>query len=178
MLGTFRQHVTCGMWHSLLLTRRELHAGLATATIWPVAVLNCATLIDSAWDVACLRAESGGKLLANMMAARLHGDRPVVLLGVSIGARLVYYCLLELYKLGARTLPSCIVDDGCYMYLRDSCQLVALQRLDCVRVPICFESFRACVIQCSFNTQERLAQTIINLHDKWGDICQVRDTCM
>lgn len=87
------------------LVRIMLCAGLATATIWPVAVLNCATLIDSAWDVACLRAESGGKLLANMLAARLHGDRPVMLLGVSIGARLVYYCLLELYKLGARALP-------------------------------------------------------------------------
>ena len=86
--------------------------GLATATIWPVAVLNCATLIDSAWDVSCLRAESGGKLLANMLAARLHGDRPVVLLGVSVGARLVYYCLLELYKLGARANPSCIAQ-GC-----------------------------------------------------------------
>ena len=70
-----------------------------------MAVLNCATLIDSAWDVACLRAESGGKLLANMLASRLHGDRPVVLLGVSVGARLVYYCLLELYKLGARAPP-------------------------------------------------------------------------
>jgi hypothetical protein len=72
--------------------------------MWPVAVINCASFIDSAWDVACLRAQRGGKLLANMLAARLHGDRPATLLGVSVGARLVYYCLLELYKLGARAL--------------------------------------------------------------------------
>eukprot|EP00892_Ulva_mutabilis_P001645 jgi/Ulvmu1/11481/UM077_0025.1 len=77
-------------------------SGLATATMWPVAVLNCATLIDSAFDVACIRAARGGKLLANMLLARLHGDRPITLLGVAMGARLVWYCLLELYRQGAR----------------------------------------------------------------------------
>ena len=73
--------------------------------MWPVAVLNCATLIDSAFDVACIRAVRGGKLLANMILARLHGDRPVTLIGVAMGARLVFYCLLELYRQGARVLP-------------------------------------------------------------------------
>lgn len=74
--------------------------------MWPVAVLNCATLIDSAFDVACVRAVRGGKLLANMLLARLHGDRPVTLLGVAMGARLVFYCLLELFRQGARALPT------------------------------------------------------------------------
>lgn len=80
-------------------------AGLATATMWPVAVLNCATLIDSAFDVACIRAARGGKLLAGMLLSRLHGDRPVTLLGVAMGARLVFYCLLELYRQGASAPP-------------------------------------------------------------------------
>jgi hypothetical protein len=80
-------------------------AGLATATILPVAVLNCAHFLDSAFDVACVRAKRGGKLLANILMHRLHGDQPVTLLGVSVGARLVYHCCLELYQHGACTTP-------------------------------------------------------------------------
>lgn len=81
-----------------------MRAGLATATIWPVAVLNGAHFLDSAFDVACVRAKRGGKLLAHMLMHRTHGDRPVTLLGVSLGARLAFHCCLELHKHGARAL--------------------------------------------------------------------------
>jgi Protein of unknown function (DUF726) len=77
-----------------------MFAGLATATMWPVAVLNGAHFIDSAWDVACFRAEAGGKLLAHMLMHGLHNGRPVTLVGTSIGARLVFHCCLELYRQG------------------------------------------------------------------------------
>jgi hypothetical protein len=84
------------------------HAGLATATIWPVAVLNGAHLLDSAFDVACGRAKCGGKLLANMLMQRMHGDRPVTLVGISLGARLVYHCCLQLFKNHARVFFLCL----------------------------------------------------------------------
>lgn len=70
-----------------------------------MAVLNGAHFLDSAFDVACVRAKRGGKLLANMLMHRTHGDRPVTLLGVSLGARLAFHCCLELHKHGARAHP-------------------------------------------------------------------------
>lgn len=77
--------------------------------MWPVAVLNGAHFIDSAWDVACARAESGGKLLAHMLMHGLHGGRPVTLVGTSIGARLVFHCCLELYKQNQRARSLCYI---------------------------------------------------------------------
>jgi Protein of unknown function (DUF726) len=93
----------CGRLCTPRLTFLDSLAALATATMWPVAVLNGAHFIDSAWDVACARAEAGGKLLANMLMHGLHSSRPVTLVGTSIGARLVFHCCLELYKQGAGT---------------------------------------------------------------------------
>ena len=55
--------------------------------------------------MACTRARRAGKLLATMLAGRVQGERPVVLVGASVGALLVFHCLLELASLGARTLP-------------------------------------------------------------------------
>lgn len=93
------QHRQCFAVH---LRRRALRAaGLAVATVWPVAVLNCAYMLDSAFDVACVRAKRGGKLLAHMLMHGLHGERPVTLLGISVGARLAYHCCLELFRHGA-----------------------------------------------------------------------------
>ena len=61
-------------------------------------------MLDSAWDVACIRAQRAGKLLATMLAGRAHGDRPVTLIGLSVGALVAFHCLLELRYLGAGTL--------------------------------------------------------------------------
>jgi pimeloyl-ACP methyl ester carboxylesterase len=78
----------------------------AAAALWPLAVINLSSFLNSAWDVACIRARRAGKLLATMLVGRVHGDRPVVLVGLSIGALLAFECLLELHRLGARALPS------------------------------------------------------------------------
>lgn len=104
--------------------------------MWPVAVLNCATLIDSAFDVACIRAVRGGKLLANMLLARLHGDRPVTLIGVAMGARLVFYCLLELYRQGACALPATACVSAALMHV-SSLSRLSWKPAAVLRVPGC-----------------------------------------
>lgn len=38
-----------------------------------------------------------------------HGERPVTLVGLSMGARLVFHCLLELHRLGARGVVENVV---------------------------------------------------------------------
>lgn len=100
-------------------------AGLATATVLPVAVLNCAHFLDSAFDVACLRAKRAGKLLANMLMHRLHGDQPVTLFGVSVGARLAFHCCLELFKHGACALPL-LFHCGLELFNHGACALPSL----------------------------------------------------
>lgn len=39
-----------------------------------------------------------GKLLAQVLMQGGHGDRPVTLAGYSMGARLIFHCLLELAR--------------------------------------------------------------------------------
>jgi len=47
------------------------------------------------------RAKQAGKLLASVIAERhTVGGRPVSLVGFSMGARLIFYCLQELHRLG------------------------------------------------------------------------------
>lgn len=43
-----------------------------------------------------------GKLLAHLLLSGAHGDRPVKLVSHGMGARLVFHCLLELCRQGAR----------------------------------------------------------------------------
>ncbi|CAK9009863.1 unnamed protein product [Durusdinium trenchii] len=57
--------------------------------------------LDNAWLVGVERARIGGKCLAHVLADRQTvGQRPVTLIGHSMGARLLVYCLCELYDMG------------------------------------------------------------------------------
>lgn len=70
-----------------------------------ILVSSCAIwlqLIDTAWSVALQRAQKAGRLLAHSLAAGAHGNRPVTLVGNSMGARLIFHCLLELARLKAK----------------------------------------------------------------------------
>jgi len=67
---------------------------------WPITLLSMAYFIDNPWTVASRRASTAGKLLADILAARLHGRRPVTLVGYSIGARVIFKCLETLARMG------------------------------------------------------------------------------
>ncbi|KAK9817178.1 hypothetical protein WJX72_010703 [[Myrmecia] bisecta] len=78
------------------------YTGLVAAVAAPWALLSFSQLIDTAWAVVMDRAIKAGKLLAHVLMANAHGDRPVILIGYSMGARLVFHCLLELCRHNAK----------------------------------------------------------------------------
>lgn len=83
---------------------------LSTALMWPVAVLQYASTLDNAWMSCRERAMQAGRLLAEALCDRKTiGARPVSLMGFSMGARVVFACLLELHRREAFHIVSDVV---------------------------------------------------------------------
>ncbi|XP_057320459.1 transmembrane and coiled-coil domain-containing protein 4-like isoform X2 [Microplitis mediator] len=75
-------------------------SGIMSAIAWPAALLSIASVIDNPWSVCCRRSSEVGKHLAHVLLSRQHGKRPVTLIGYSLGARVIFYCLRELADVG------------------------------------------------------------------------------
>lgn len=73
---------------------------LVTALAWPTALLQATSFIDSKWTIAVDRSDKAGKLLAEVLTMRLQGNRPVTLVGFSLGARVIFKCLQFLAESG------------------------------------------------------------------------------
>ncbi|PNY11601.1 transmembrane and coiled-coil domain-containing protein 4 [Trifolium pratense] len=68
-------------------------SGLLTALAWPATLLSATDFIDSIWTIAIDRSDKAGKLLAEVLLGGLQGNRPVTLIGYSLGARVIFKCL-------------------------------------------------------------------------------------
>ncbi|KAL7275055.1 hypothetical protein RUND412_002021 [Rhizina undulata] len=79
------------------------------AALWPIALLKAARVIDNPFSIAKHRSEKAGKILADALINKAQGERPVTLIGFSLGARVIYFCLLELAKRGAFGLVENVV---------------------------------------------------------------------
>ncbi|KAK7250792.1 hypothetical protein RIF29_33469 [Crotalaria pallida] len=66
---------------------------LLTALAWPATLLAATDFIDSKWTIAINRSNKAGKLLADVLLRGLQGNRPVTLVGFSLGARVIFKCL-------------------------------------------------------------------------------------
>ncbi|KAG7283494.1 hypothetical protein CRUP_035287 [Coryphaenoides rupestris] len=71
-------------------------SGILTALTLPASLLAAASVIDHPWCVCLSRSAEVGKHLAQVLRSRQQGKRPVSLIGFSLGARVIYYCLQEL----------------------------------------------------------------------------------
>lgn len=82
-----------------LMKQGAMHTVLSTllaAFAWPATLLVAADFIDSRWAIAVDRSDKAGKLLAEVLLKGLQGNRPVTLVGYSLGARVVFKCLQTL----------------------------------------------------------------------------------
>lgn len=72
--------------------RRTALATLRTA-LWPIHVLKSAAGIDNPYERAKTRTDKAGRILADALVSKVQGERPVTLVGCSLGARAVSSCL-------------------------------------------------------------------------------------
>lgn len=93
------------------LIKRTIFAELASA-LWPVALLQVARVVDNPFSLARSRAEKAGEVLADALINKAQGERPVTLIGYSLGARVIYSCLMSLAKRRAFGLIESVVMIG------------------------------------------------------------------
>lgn len=70
----------------------------------PLVLTKLAYLIDNPWNVSLTRAHAAGLILADSLRERNLGNRPVTLVGFSLGARVIFSCIKELADKGAHGL--------------------------------------------------------------------------
>ncbi|KAG7451899.1 DUF726-domain-containing protein [Guyanagaster necrorhizus] len=71
---------------------------LMSALQWPIILTKLGYLIDNPWNNALDRAKAAGSVLADVLMQRHLGVRPMTLIGYSLGARVIFYALVELVK--------------------------------------------------------------------------------
>ncbi len=74
---------------------------LMAALQLPVVLTKLAYLIDNPWSVSLDRANAAGLILADSLIDRHLGQRPITLVGFSLGSRVIFSCLKELSNRGA-----------------------------------------------------------------------------
>ena len=79
----------------LEILKRTVLATLWSA-LWPVYLLKMATSVDNPFSVARNRSEKAGEVLADALINKAQGERPVTLIGYSLGSRVIYSCLRSL----------------------------------------------------------------------------------
>jgi pimeloyl-ACP methyl ester carboxylesterase len=67
-------------------------------TLFAQVLTKLGYLIDNPWSNALDRARRAGAVLASVLLERSLGVRPITLIGFSLGARVIFYALVELAK--------------------------------------------------------------------------------
>lgn len=106
-LETFVRQYAIGYIKSEIIKRTVL-ASLWSA-LWPIGLLKFAKVVDNPFNIAKARAEKAGLVLADAIIHRAQGKRPVTLVGYSLGARLIYSCLMSLAERKAFGLVDTVV---------------------------------------------------------------------
>ncbi|KAF2086420.1 DUF726-domain-containing protein [Saccharata proteae CBS 121410] len=95
----------------LEIVRRTIFGTLA-AGLWPLGLVKLARVVDNPFNVAKARSDKAGAVLADALINRAQGERPVTLVGYSLGARVIYSCLQTLAERRAFGLVETVVFMG------------------------------------------------------------------
>ncbi|KAI7781894.1 YSIRK family gram-positive signal peptide [Diaporthe eres] len=82
------------------------------AALWPIQLLKLAAGVDNPFNLAKNRSEKAGRILADALINKIQGERPVTLIGYSLGARVIYVCLKTLAEREAFGLVDTVVFIG------------------------------------------------------------------
>lgn len=93
------------------ILRRTVLATL-WAALWPIQILKLAAGVDNPFNLAKNRSEKAGRILADALINKIQGERPVTLVGYSLGARVIYFCLKTLAERKAFGLVDTVVFIG------------------------------------------------------------------
>ena len=80
-----------------------------SAGLWPLALVKVSRIIENPWSVASYRAQKAGEVLADALVNKAQGERPVTLIGYSLGAKVIYTCLQRLAERKAFGLVESVV---------------------------------------------------------------------
>ncbi|EHK25227.1 uncharacterized protein TRIVIDRAFT_211876 [Trichoderma virens Gv29-8] len=82
------------------------------AALWPIQVLAVASNVDNPFNRANNRSRKAGQLLADALINKVQGERPVTLMGYSLGATTIHACLQSLAERHAFGLVDTVVIIG------------------------------------------------------------------
>ncbi|KAG8530881.1 uncharacterized protein KY384_004238 [Bacidia gigantensis] len=94
---TMLQSAVYGYAQSAVI-KRTVFAELLGGMTWPMALTKVARVVDNPFNLAKTRADKAGQVLADAIVNRVQGERPVTLIGYSLGARVIFSCLTSLAK--------------------------------------------------------------------------------
>ncbi|KAL4938938.1 hypothetical protein BDV06DRAFT_214710 [Aspergillus oleicola] len=77
---------------------KTIFAGLLSAMVLPMGLMKVAGIADNPFSVAKARSDKAGEVLADAIISKVQGERPVTLIGYSLGSRVIYSCLQKLAK--------------------------------------------------------------------------------
>ncbi|KAK4158708.1 hypothetical protein QBC43DRAFT_143727 [Cladorrhinum sp. PSN259] len=80
--------------------------------LWPAYLLSAASAVDNPFNLAKNRSEKAGEILADALINKVQGERPVTLVGYSLGARVINSCLQSLARRQAFGLVDNVVFIG------------------------------------------------------------------
>ena len=77
------------------IIKRTIFASLS-AGLWPLGLLKVSKIIDNPFSIAKARSEKAGEVLADALINKVQGKRPATPIRYSLGARVIYTCLMTL----------------------------------------------------------------------------------